>query len=76
MYANLKVVVHIERIESDSLYGQVFEYKRLVQDNNRQVRENTHGAMADLTTNAGCVFSRNFPILGVPTVLTYVSLCD
>uniref|UniRef100_A0A7I4A3R4 E3 ubiquitin-protein ligase listerin n=1 Tax=Physcomitrium patens TaxID=3218 RepID=A0A7I4A3R4_PHYPA len=31
----------------------VFEYKRLVQDNNRQVRENVHGAMADLTTNAG-----------------------
>lgn len=60
-------MIHIECIESDILYEQVFEYKRLVQDNNRQVRENTHGAMADLTTNAGWVFT--FPTLGVPTVL-------
>ena len=55
---NWNVVVHYECVLSlIQSYGQVFEYKRLVQDNNRQVRENTHGAMADLTTNAGCVLS-------------------
>ena len=37
------------------LAEQVFEYKRLVQDNNRQVRESTHTAMAELTSNAGFV---------------------
>jgi hypothetical protein len=32
---------------------QVFEYKRLVVDNNRQVRESTHLAMADLASTIG-----------------------
>jgi hypothetical protein len=31
----------------------VFEYKRLVVDNNRQVRESTHLAMADLASTIG-----------------------
>ncbi|KAG0592544.1 hypothetical protein KC19_1G261500 [Ceratodon purpureus] len=41
------------------LLSWVFEYKRLAQDNNRQVRENAHGAMGDLTTNAGRGLARH-----------------
>jgi hypothetical protein len=52
----LILVVSLPQSQIGELQWQVFEYKRLVQDNNRQVRESAHNAMADLTTNAGCVF--------------------
>jgi hypothetical protein len=54
------VVVSLPHSQIGLLQSHVFKYKRLVQDNNQHVQGSAHIAMADITTNVGCVFLSKF----------------